>query len=255
MSPLCLSDVNPDKLYSRSASPPESGFRQYAEQRLYSSQGKGPSWGQRTPVLPRAAQEAFSPCRVQVLPSVQGRRFDLTNGYDTDSSQESRERAGRSRPRAWRPMRETLNVDSVLSSQDEERQQQQRQQGNRRRPPGQERAHYDRERAWARDDRRSNNLVTIYEDEQKNEMGSHSSLESEDRGTVDKERTKAGLNLAVRNDTWKIQRTESGYESSDRISNGSTNPDSPGVENFAAKELKPIPEMRYELLWLNGLLL
>nr|XP_023650065.1 inactive ubiquitin carboxyl-terminal hydrolase 53-like [Paramormyrops kingsleyae]XP_023650066.1 inactive ubiquitin carboxyl-terminal hydrolase 53-like [Paramormyrops kingsleyae]XP_023650067.1 inactive ubiquitin carboxyl-terminal hydrolase 53-like [Paramormyrops kingsleyae]XP_023650068.1 inactive ubiquitin carboxyl-terminal hydrolase 53-like [Paramormyrops kingsleyae]XP_023650069.1 inactive ubiquitin carboxyl-terminal hydrolase 53-like [Paramormyrops kingsleyae] len=237
-------DVNPDKMYSRSASPPESGFQQYAEQRLYNSQGKGPSRGQRTPVLPRAAQEAFSPSRVQVLPSVQGRRFDLTNGYDTDSSQESRERAGRSRPRAWRPMRETLNVDSVLSSQDQERQQQQRQQGNRRRPPGQERAQYDRERAWARDDRRPKNLMTIYEDEQKNEMGSHSSLESEDRGTVDKERTKAGLNLAVRNDTWKMQRAESGYESSDRISNGSTNPDSPGVENFAAKELKPIPEMR-----------
>ncbi|XP_048826661.1 inactive ubiquitin carboxyl-terminal hydrolase 53 [Brienomyrus brachyistius] len=238
-------DVNHDKMYSRSASPPESGFKHYAEQRLYSSQGKGPSRGQGTPVLPRATQELFSPSRVQVLPSVQGQRFDLANGYDTDSSQESRERAGRSRPRAWRPMRETLNVDSVLSSQDEEQQQQPRQQqGTRRRPPGQERALYERERARARHDHRSKNLMTIYEDEQKNDMGSHSSLESEGQGTVDKERTKGGLNHAIRNDAWKIQRTESGYESSDRISNGSTNPDSPGVENYAAKELKPIPEMR-----------
>ncbi|KAJ8416427.1 hypothetical protein AAFF_G00357150 [Aldrovandia affinis] len=222
----------PEKMYSRSASPPENGFKQYAEQRLYSSQGKGPSRTERTPHQGRTSHEPRAPSRAQALPG-HGRRVEVSNGYDTDSSQDSRERGGasRSRLKAWKPMRETLNVDSVVSGVDR-----QRHQSPRRRSSGQERASFERERAYPKEERKPKSLMTIYEDEQRQETGSHSSLESDGR---DKERTRGGANLKVHSDNWKIQRTESGYESSDRLSNGSANPDSPVVES-----LRPIPEVQ-----------
>lgn len=187
------------------------------------------------------------------------RRLDhISNGYDTDSSQDSRERPGsggngRSRPaRAWKPMREALNVDSVLSSSSFNSSshpvsQERRQHSPKRRPscqsPSRDRA---RELEWSsREDCKPKSLMTIYEDEQRHETGgSHSSLDSDSRGGyIDKERPKGSATLKVRNDNWKIQRTESGYESSDRLSNGSTNLDSPVVENNSFKELRPIPEL------------
>ncbi|KAE8279051.1 Inactive ubiquitin carboxyl-terminal hydrolase 53 Inactive ubiquitin-specific peptidase 53 [Larimichthys crocea] len=77
------------------------------------------------------------------------------------------------------------------------------------------------------------------------EIGSsRSSLDSDSRGGYsDKDRSKGSATLKVRNDNWKIQRTESGYESSDRLSNGSGNLDSPVVENLSSKDLRPIPEL------------
>ncbi|KAG8006207.1 Inactive ubiquitin carboxyl-terminal hydrolase 53 [Nibea albiflora] len=87
--------------------------------------------------------------------------------------------------------------------------------------------------------------MTIYEDEQRHETGSsRSSLDSDSRGGYsDKDRSKGSATLKVRNDNWKIQRTESGYESSDRLSNGSGNLDSPVVENLSSKDLRSIPEL------------
>lgn len=79
-------------------------------------------------------------------------------------------------------------------------------------------------------------LMTIYEDDSRLETESQSSQESQRQMMVT--RPKGGANVAQRSDNWMIQRTESGYESSDRLSSGSTNPDSPGVENFTGKELR-----------------
>lgn len=261
-------DPGQDRTYSRSVSPPENGFKQHLESRLYSSQGKGPTRAERTPHLGgRSSHEPpRSHSRVQVLPSVSSvssnsshsRRLDqVSNGYDTDSSQDSRERPGsggngRSRPsRPWKPMREVLNVDSVLSGNSLS--QERRQHSPRRRPssqsPSRERER-DRERdrdfTWGgREDRKPKSLMTIYEDEQRHETGgSRSSLDSDGRGGYsDKDRSKGSATLKVRNDNWKIQRTESGYESSDRLSNGSANLDSPVVENLSSKDLRPIPEL------------
>ncbi|XP_029932036.1 inactive ubiquitin carboxyl-terminal hydrolase 53 isoform X2 [Myripristis murdjan] len=258
-------DAIQERTYSRSASPPENGFKQYLDTRLYSSQGKGPTRTERTPQLGgRSSHEPRSHSRVQVLPSVpssgsghHSRRLDhLSNGYDTDSSQDSRERPGSAAnsrgnrsSRPWKPMREALNVDSVLSgvgggnsvSQDR------RHHSPRRRPssqsPSRER---DRDFTWGgREERKPKSLMTIYEDEQRNETGgSRSSLDSVGRGGYsDKDRSKGSATLKVRSDNWKIQRTESGYESSDRLSNGSANLDSPVVENLSSKELRPIPEL------------
>ncbi|XP_072232099.1 inactive ubiquitin carboxyl-terminal hydrolase 53 [Leuresthes tenuis] len=251
-------DSGQDRTYSRSASPPESGFKKYLETRLYSSQGKGPIRTERTPQLGgRSSHEpAHSHSRVQVLPSGptirsghHSRKVDqVSNGYDTDSSQDSREQNGgnsRSRSgRPWKPMREALNVDSVLSSVDggnptsEER----RHHSPRRRPSSQSPSR-DRERdrdfPWGgREEHKPKSLMTIYEDEQRHETGgSRSSLDS------DGLRSKSSATLKVRNENWKFQRTESGYESSDRLSNGSANLDSPVVDGFSSKDLRPIPEL------------
>ncbi|XP_034532536.1 inactive ubiquitin carboxyl-terminal hydrolase 53 isoform X2 [Notolabrus celidotus] len=259
-------DPGHDRTYSRSVSPPENGFRQHLETRLYSSQGKGPTRTERTPHLGgRSSHEpARSHSRVQVLPNVpssssghHSRRLEQpSNGYDTDSSQDSRERTGsggngRSRAsRPWKPMREALNVDSVISSSGGNSVNQERRQHSPRRRPSSQSPSRDRERdrdyTWGgREERKPKNLMTIYEDEQRHETGgSRSSLDSDSRGGYsDKDRSKGSATLKVRNDNWKIQRTESGYESSDRLSNGSANLDSPVVENLSSKDLRPIPEL------------
>ncbi|XP_015254520.1 inactive ubiquitin carboxyl-terminal hydrolase 53-like isoform X2 [Cyprinodon tularosa] len=261
-----------DRTYSRSASPPENGFKQYLETRLYSSQGKGPIRTERVPYLggrsshdpPRSSHEPpRSHARLQVPASTstlrsghQSRKLEhLSNGYDTDSSQGSRDRNGRNihnpSSRAWRPMREALNVDSVISSADSgiSGREEQRLPSPRRRTsshsPSRE-PEQDKDTAWAAwDDRKPKSLMTIYEDEQRNETGgSRSSLDSEGRGGHDKDRSKGSAPHKVRNENWKIQRTESGYESSDRLSNGSANLDSPVVEGLSSKDLRPIPELQ-----------
>uniref|UniRef100_A0A8C4I7P2 Ubiquitin specific peptidase 53 n=1 Tax=Dicentrarchus labrax TaxID=13489 RepID=A0A8C4I7P2_DICLA len=260
-------DPGQDRTYSRSVSPPENGFKLPLETRLYSSQGKGPIRTERMPHLGgRSSHEPpRSHTRVQVLPSIptnssgqHSRRLDqLSNGYDTDSSQDSRERPGsggnsRSRSsRPWKPMREALNVDSVLSGSSGGNlvSQERRQHSPRRRTSSQSPTR-DRERdrdfTWGgREERKPKSLMTIYEDEQRHETGgSRSSLDSDSRGGYsDKDRSKGSTTLKVRNDNWKIQRTESGYESSDRLSNGSANLDSPVVESLSSKDLRPIPEL------------
>ncbi|XP_077399790.1 ubiquitin carboxyl-terminal hydrolase 53 [Vanacampus margaritifer] len=260
-------DAGQDGVYSRSTSPPENGFKQHMETRLYSSQGKGPTRNERPSQLStrpspqmsaRPSNEPMrSSSRVQVLPSVPSvrsahySRKPDTNGYDTDSSQDSRGRpgsagSGRSRAnRLWKPMRETLNVDSVLSGDAADPE---RPQLSPRRWPGSKSPTLEREweAMWGgREERKSKNLMTIYEDDQRHEnSSSRSSLESLGRGGYgDKDRSKGTATLKVYGDNWKIQRTESGYESSDRISNSSANLDSPVVENFSPKELRPIPEL------------
>ncbi|TNM93909.1 hypothetical protein fugu_002085 [Takifugu bimaculatus] len=248
-------DPGQDRTYSRSVSPPENGFKQHVESRLYSSQGKGPTRGERTPHLGgRSSQDpARSQPRAQAFPAPSGgghrsRRPDRgINGYDTDSSQDSRERPGsRSRPsRPWKPMREVLNVDSVLSGGGggggQMVHQERRQHSPKRRPSSESPTrHRDADFTWGgREERQPKSLMTIYEDEQKHETGgSRSSLDSDSRGGYsDKDRPKGPAALKARNDNWRIQRTESGYESSDRLSNGSANLDSPVVEN-----LRPVPE-------------
>ncbi|KAM3857402.1 inactive ubiquitin carboxyl-terminal hydrolase 53 [Diretmus argenteus] len=255
-------DPGQDRTYSRSVSPPENGFKQYLETRLYSSQGKGPIRTERIPHMGGRSSHEPPRTRVQVLPTVpssghHSRRLEQdSNGYDTDSSQDSRERPGSggnnrgnrsSRP--WKPMREALNVDSVISgissSGGNSLSQERRQHSPWRKPSSQSPTHEsERDFTWeGREERKPKSLMTIYEDEQRHETGgSRSSLDSDGRGGYsDKDRSKGSTTLKVRNDNWKIQRTESGYESSDRLSNGSAN--SPVVENLSSKELKPIPEL------------
>lgn len=255
-------DPAKDRTYTRSVSPPENGFRKHLETRLYRSQGKGPIRPERTPHLGGRSsnQCSRSHSSVQVLPSVsnassghRSRRLDhFSNGYDTDSSQDSRPGSrgnSRSKPdRLWKPTREALNVDSVLRrTVDVNSSQEQRKHSPQRRPisqsPSRDR---DRDFTWGtQEEPKPKSLMTIYEDEQRNETaGSQSSLDSDSRyGYGDRDRSKGTVTLKMRNDNWKIQRAESGYESSDRLSNGSANLDSPVAEHLSSKELRPIPEL------------
>lgn len=143
--------------------------------------------------------------------------------------------------RAWKPLREVLNVDSVLSGGSQTEHEERRQHSPKRRPSSESPTRSrDADFTWGgREERKPKSLMTIYEDEQRHETrGSRSSLDSDSRGAYsDKDRSKGSAALKARNDNWRIQRTESGYESSDRLSNGSANLDSPVVEN-----LRPIPE-------------
>ncbi|KAA0723813.1 Inactive ubiquitin carboxyl-terminal hydrolase 53 [Triplophysa tibetana] len=234
-------DLPQEKPYSRSLSPPENGFK-HLQSRLYSSQGMGPTRTECSPYnnsLPDRRPRSQSHPRVPVHPpsSELSRKIDLYNGYDTDNSQDSRTYGG-SRSR-WRPMREALNVDSVVKSDSNQ---------NYRNTPRQTSIQESGDSTWARcEERKPKSLMTIYEDEQKQDMGSKSSLESEGRPPPEQERVKGTINsLAFRYDNWKMQRTESGYESSDRLSNSSANLDSPVVENLGSKEIHSVPEREYQ---------
>ncbi|XP_051995809.1 inactive ubiquitin carboxyl-terminal hydrolase 53-like isoform X2 [Xyrauchen texanus] len=231
-------DSAPEKPYSRSLSPPENGFN-HLESRLYSSQGRGPTKAERWPHVNHEPRSQSQP-RIPVHPpnGNHSRRLDLGNGYDTDSSQDSRTNgASRSRVnRAWRPMREALNVDSVIKTDNN-----QNYHNSRRQTSNQESDELPQGRC---DKRKPKSLMTIYEDEQRLDMGSKRSLDLEGRGPPEQERAKGTVNnLKIRTDNWQMQRTESGYESSDRLSSSSANLDSPLAENLSNKEMYSIPEL------------
>ncbi|XP_036438890.1 inactive ubiquitin carboxyl-terminal hydrolase 53 isoform X1 [Colossoma macropomum] len=220
-----------DMSYPRSSSPTENGLRSHSDQRHRATPSR-PSRPDRSSLHPRG-----SPQESRSHPDASGRRHDSSSSSQYETADAS-DRA-RSKP-SWRPVREVLNVDRVLNELERRQQQQQQQQHgsprcNRSRRLGQERA---------LPERKQKGLMTIYEDESRLETESRSSQESQRRATPSSStpRPKGGANAGLRGDNWTIQRTESGYESSDRLSSGSTNPDSPGVENFAGKELRVTPE-------------
>ncbi|TNM86227.1 hypothetical protein fugu_008498 [Takifugu bimaculatus] len=175
------------------------------------------------------------------------------NCYEPESSQEQWEKVGSEGSRskcksAWRPVREVLNVDNVLSELEQRRQSQ-----HDGKLPAQERATAEetqergRESLRAREERKQMCLMTIYEDEQRHESESHSSVESEIRVSQQRAgKLRSGPKTLLRSDTWTIQRTESGYESSDRLSSGSTNPDSPGVDGLMVKDQRSTPETQQQ---------
>ncbi|KAF7706422.1 hypothetical protein HF521_019676 [Silurus meridionalis] len=87
-------DTASERSYSRSLSPPENRFMT-PESRLYRSQGRGPTRTERSPRTNRRvahAPRSQSQPRVPVLPpsSNPSSKIDFSNGYDTDSSFDSR---------------------------------------------------------------------------------------------------------------------------------------------------------------------
>ncbi|XP_049328220.1 inactive ubiquitin carboxyl-terminal hydrolase 53 isoform X1 [Astyanax mexicanus] len=218
-----------DMAYPRSSSPTENGLRSHSDQRHRPALCR-PSRPERSSFYPRG-----SPQDPRSHPDPSARRHDSSSSGQYELGDVSERE--RSKP-SWRPVREVLNVDRVLNELERRQQQQQQQHGSprcNRRRLGQERA---------LTERKQKGLMTIYEDESRLETESRSSQESQRRATPTSSapRPKGGANGGLRGDNWTIQRTESGYESSDRLSSGSTNPDSPGVENFAGKELRVTPE-------------
>lgn len=234
--------------HTRSTSPPENGPREQ-KCKSYARNEKSASHSGRPC---REARGQFRPTQA----AGHGRKSHLSpSRSDQDSSQDQWENGGSAGSRnkgksTWRPVREVLNVDTVLNELEQRRQQQH----DSPRRAKTERAHAEqsreREREYARtrEDRKQKCLMTIYEDEQRHETESHSSVESDSRVTQQRGggRLTGGAKTLLRSDTWTIQRTESGYESSDRLSSGSTNPDSPGVDGFGVKEQRSTTETQFQ---------
>ncbi|XP_072481460.1 inactive ubiquitin carboxyl-terminal hydrolase 53 isoform X2 [Notamacropus eugenii] len=210
-----------------------NGFRQHGSQPASSSQGRGSSRHERPMLQSRTSAQVPSSVKPQLL--VSGEKFaskgksENVTGYDTDSSQDSRDRgstcssgSSRSRARSWKPMRETLNVDSIFSDA-EKRHAAPRHKANSKSKHGQDQ----RGNNWPKELSKQKGLMTIYEDEGKQETGSRSSLDSTGKGP---EKGKGLMETKVPGEGGQMQRTESGYESSDRVSNGSASLDSPLLE-------------------------
>ncbi|XP_067418537.1 inactive ubiquitin carboxyl-terminal hydrolase 53 isoform X2 [Emydura macquarii macquarii] len=235
--------VGEDRSHFKSGSPPVgNGFRHYADQRLYSSQGRGPYKHERVPNQTRPTAQVLGSNTTEGFPAgekmMNRDRADSTTGYDTDSSQDSRDKGSvsRSRSRGWKPMRETLNVDSIFC-ETEKKQHSPRHKANPSSKPKHEKESFNN---WPKENLNQKGLMTIYEDEMKQETGSRSSLDSEGKGNTEK--VKGFAERKIHTDNWQIQRTESGYESSDHISNGSANLDLPVVEGTSPLDIKGVKE-------------
>ncbi|XP_073697673.1 inactive ubiquitin carboxyl-terminal hydrolase 53 [Garra rufa] len=214
-----------DMTFPRSSSPPENGPRFYCDQRPRTLPSRV-SRPEHSSVHPRVSPQESNRSN-QGMATGSSRHIDPSPPCHRGST--NLPERSKSKP-SWRPVREVLNVDSVLSEL--ERRQQQQQQQQRGSPRCVRR--FGHERGLMKEKQKG--LMTIYEDDSRLETESQSSQESQRQMMVT--RPKGGANVAQRSDNWMIQRTESGYESSDRLSSGSTNPDSPGVENFTGKELR-----------------
>ncbi|NWY45059.1 UBP53 hydrolase, partial [Sylvia atricapilla] len=228
----------------KAGSPPVgNGLRHCADQRLYGSQGRGPYRHEsQAPQQAKLSAHLLAPNRPEPFPAGEKpalrTRADGVTGYDTDTSQDSRDKgSSRSRSKGWKPMRETLNVDSIFSETEK------KQHSPKHKANPSSKSKHEKERSfnhWPKESQMQKGLMTIYEDETKQDTGSRSSLDSEGKGNAEK--SKGFAERKIHGDNWQIQRTESGYESSDHISNGSANPDSPVIEGINAADAKNVKE-------------
>ncbi|NWR36203.1 UBP53 hydrolase, partial [Tachuris rubrigastra] len=237
--------IGEDRCSVKSGSPPVgNGLRHCADQRIYSSQGRGPYKHDSAAHPAKLSAHVLGsnktdPFAAGEKPATRTRPDGVT-GYDTDTSQDSRDRgsvSSRSRSKGWKPMRETLNVDSIFSESEK------KQHSPKHKANLSSKAKHEKERSfnhWPKENQVQKGLMTIYEDETKQDTGSRSSLDSEGKGNAEK--SKGFTERKVLGDNWQIQRTESGYESSDHISNGSANPDSPVIEGVNPADVKNVKD-------------
>ncbi|XP_074679670.1 ubiquitin carboxyl-terminal hydrolase 53 isoform X1 [Strix aluco] len=233
-----------DRCNVKSGSPPVgNGLRPCADQRIYSSQGRGSYKHDNAPHQAKLSVQVLGSNKPEAFPAgekpVIRTRTDGVTGYDTDTSQDSRDKgsSSRSRGKGWKPMRETLNVDSIFSETEK------KQHSPKHKANPNSKSKHEKERNfnhWAKENQIQKGLMTIYEDETKQDTGSRSSLDSEGKGNAEKSRV--FTERKIHSDNWQIQRTESGYESSDHISNGSANPDSPVIEGINPADVKNVKE-------------
>ncbi|XP_075006361.1 ubiquitin carboxyl-terminal hydrolase 53 isoform X2 [Calonectris borealis] len=235
-----------DRSNVKSGSPPVgNGLRRCADQRIYSSQGRGSYKHDNAPHQAKLSVQVLGSNKTEAFPAGEKpmirTRADGVTGYDTDTSQDSRDRgsiiSSRSRSKGWKPMRETLNVDSIFSETEK------KQHSPKHKANPNSKSKHEKERSfnhWPKENQIQKVLMTIYEDETKQDTGSRSSLDSEGRGNAEK--SKGFTERRIHGDNWQIQRTESGYESSDHISNGSANPDSPVIEGINPADVKNVKE-------------
>ncbi|KAF1437509.1 Inactive ubiquitin carboxyl-terminal hydrolase 53, partial [Pygoscelis papua] len=238
--------IGEDRSNVKLGSPPVgNGLRHCADQRIYSRQGRGPYKHDNAPHQAKLSVQVLGSNKTEAFPAGEKpmirTRTDGVTGYDTDTSQGSRDRgsitSSRSRSKGWKPMRETLNVDSIFSETEK------KQHSPKHKANPNSKSKHEKERSfnhWPKENQIQKGLMTIYEDETKQDTGSRSSLDSEGKGNAEK--SKGFTERKMHGDNWQIQRTESGYESSDHISNGSANPDSPVIEGINPADVKNVKE-------------
>ncbi|KFW90256.1 Inactive ubiquitin carboxyl-terminal hydrolase 53, partial [Phalacrocorax carbo] len=219
--------IGEDRSNVKLGSPPVgNGLRHCADQRIYSSQGRGSYKHDSAPHQAKLSVQVLGSNRTECFPAgekpVIRTRTDGVTGYDTDTSQDSRDKgsiSSRNRSKGWKPMRETLNVDSIFSETEK------KQHSPKHKANLSSKSKHEKERSfnhWSKENQIQKGLMTIYEDETK-----------QDKGFTERK---------IHGDNWQIQRTESGYESSDHISNGSANPDSPVIEGINPADVKNVKE-------------
>ncbi|XP_048365984.1 inactive ubiquitin carboxyl-terminal hydrolase 53 isoform X2 [Sphaerodactylus townsendi] len=224
-------------------SPPSgNGFRSRSDERVRNSQGRGPYRHDKIHNQIRPGIQALGSNKTNGFPDgeVSRAKAESTAGYDTDSSQDSKDKASvissKSRSRGWKPMRETLNVDSIFNDTEK------KEHSSKPKPNASSKSKHEKEQSsnnWPKENASQKGLMTIYEDEIK-QTGSRNSLDLEGKGNAEK-----GKGIAERKinaDGWQIQRTESGYESSDHISNASANLDSPVIDGTSPVDTTSMKE-------------
>ncbi|NXC17503.1 UBP53 hydrolase, partial [Corythaeola cristata] len=238
--------IGEDRSNVKSGSPPVgNGLRHCADPRIYCSQGRGSYKHDNAPHQAKLSVQVLGSNKTEAFPAGEKpmvrSRTDGVTGYDTDTSQDSRDKgsisSSRSRSKGWKPMRETLNVDSIFSETEK------KQHSPKHKANPNSKSKHEKERSfnhWPKENQIQKGLMTIYEDETKQDTGSRSSLDSEGKGNAEK--SKGFTERKIPSDNWQIQRTESGYESSDHISNGSANPDSPVIEGINPADVKNVKE-------------
>ncbi|KAF1466946.1 Inactive ubiquitin carboxyl-terminal hydrolase 53, partial [Megadyptes antipodes antipodes] len=238
--------IGEDRSNVKLGSPPVgNGLRHCADQRIYSSQGRAGYKHDNAPHQAKLSVQVLGSNKTEAFPAGEKpmirTRTDGVTGYDTDTSQGSRDRgsmtSSRSRSKGWKPMRETLNVDSIFSETEK------KQHSPKHKANPNSKSKHEKERSfnhWPKENQIQKGLMTIYEDETKQDTGSRSSLDSEGKGNAEK--SKGFTERKMHGDNWQIQRTESGYESSDHISNGSANPDSPVIEGINPADVKNVKD-------------
>ncbi|XP_061848198.1 inactive ubiquitin carboxyl-terminal hydrolase 53 isoform X1 [Colius striatus] len=238
--------IGEDRSTIKSGSPPVgNGLRHCADQRIYSSQGRGSYKHDSTPHQAKLSVQVLGSNKTEAFPAGEKpmikTRADGVTGYDTDTSQDSRDKgsisSSRSKSKGWKPMRETLNVDSIFSETEK------KQHSPKHKTNPNSKSRHEKERSlnhWPKENQIQKVLMTIYEDETKQDTGSRSSLDSEGKGNAEK--SKGFPERKIHGDNWQFQRTESGYESSDHISNGSANPDSPVIDGINSADVRNVKD-------------
>lgn len=234
MSLFIFKDLAAEDLSHFNCGPPSvpNDFRQYENPHLYRSLGKGLCKHNRTAHRSRTSAQTLNSSKSQMVPQgekISGKvKIDNVAGYDTDSSQASGDKGSgsvsnsKSRNRSWKPMRETLNVDSIFSESDK------KQHSPKHKPTNISKLKMSKDQNFnnlPKENAKQKCLMTIYEDEMRPEtIGSRSSPESGRKGV----RKNLGLkDTKVPGENGQMQRTESGCESSHHNSNGSISLDSP----------------------------
>ncbi|KAM4670566.1 ubiquitin carboxyl-terminal hydrolase 53 isoform 2-T3 [Amazona ochrocephala] len=240
--------IGEDRASVKSGSPPVgNGLRHCADQHIHSSQARGSYKHDSAPHQAKLSVQVIGSNKTEACPSgekpVIRTRTDGVTGYDTDTSQDSRDKgsiSSRSRSKGWKPMRETLNVDSIFSDTEK------KQHSPKHKANLNSKSKHEKEQSfsyWPKENQIQKGLMTIYEDETKQGTGSRSSLDSEGKGNAEK--SKGCTERKIHGDNWQNQKTESGYESNDHISNGSANPDSPVIEGINQADVKNVKESAF----------